>query len=519
MGDFFVKLAYKTESSRRYKKFKNFLENILENNHSNYKKIFDFFMIFLVISTVGILIYEVKNPIPDELMYYEYFAVFIFILEWIGRYIISFESHTQVIKDYEEAQYLNLKYDFSHSLKIILKNKFAYIISPASIIDLLAILPTFRPLRILRIFLLLRLFKLLRYTNSINQLLRIFVEKKLELTFLLILYCLIVFFSATVIYVFEGDGGNPQITNYLDAIYWAFVTVATIGYGDITPNTEVGRFVVYILIIAGLTAAAFFTAIVTSAMTTKLDFIRKNKTLSKAMKLKKYTLVCGYGRTAQVLVDNLIENFHEVVIIEEDMKLCSKAIEKDLHCICDDASSIELLQNIGIMSSISDIVILTNDDTVNLSIILSIRSINKHIKITTRCNSSKTKNKLLLAGANETIELNKSASLVGMGYLKSPIAYEAMDDLLIDYKGANINELEIFHNSPFINKQLKSINFDKFNLTFIAIAHNLDRENIIFNPNKDETIIKEKDFLIVIGYKKTINQFKNYLQSPTNFKE
>jgi len=60
--------------------------------------------------------------------------------------------------------------------------------------------------------------------------------------------------------------------------------------------------------------------------------------------------------------------------------------------------------------------------------------------------------------------------------------------------------------------------FDRFNITFIGICHNEDKNNLIFNPNKNETVIKEKDFLIVIGYEKTIHEFKLYLQAPHKIK-
>lgn len=518
MGDFFVKLAYKTESSKTHFTFIRFLENILQNHHTKQKKIFDFCMIFLVFSTVGILIYEVKHEVPIEIVYYEYFAVAIFILEWLGRYTLSFSSHRQIIKDFEASQYLNMDYNFKDSLKTILKKKLEFIFSPSSIIDLLAILPTFRPLRILRILLLLRLLKILNYTNSINQFIRVFAEKKLELTLLFTLYCLIVFFAATVIYVFESNGVNKNINTYFDAIYWAFVTLATIGYGDITPQTEIGRVMVYVLIIAGLAAAAFFTAIVTSAMTHKLEHIKTNKTLSTIRRHKQYTLVCGYGRTSRVLVQNLIKNGHKAVVIESNAKLCEDGEKDGIEILKGDSSDIELLEEIGIMSNISNIVILHNDDTINLSVILSIRSINKKIEIISRCNSTKSKNKLLIAGANEIIRLNDSASLVALGYLKNPIAYEAIDDILTDHKGAIINEIEIFKNSYFIGKALNNILFDRFNITFIGICHNEDKNNLIFNPNKNETVIKEKDFLIVIGYEKTIHEFKLYLQAPHKIK-
>jgi len=135
MTNFIVKLAYKIDGSKTYHSFRTFLINILLNNNTKHKKIFDFSMIFLVISTIGILIYEVKHTLPDYIINYEYFAVFIFILEWIARLIVSFESHKQIIRDFEEAQLLNIPYNLSSSLKIITKAKFKYILSPMSIID------------------------------------------------------------------------------------------------------------------------------------------------------------------------------------------------------------------------------------------------------------------------------------------------------------------------------------------------------------------------------------------------
>lgn len=519
MSDLLVKLAYRIESSKIHQKFRAFLVDILENHNSKYKKRFDAFMIFLVLSTIGILIYEVKHHVPIEIIYYEYCAAFILILEWLAKYTISFESHKQIIRDFEESQYLNIDYKISESIKTIIKKKIAYIISLSSIIDLLAILPSYRPLRILRVFLLLRLFKILQYSGSINQFLKIFVEKRFELSILLVFYIAIVMFSATVIYVYEGGGSNNHMNTYWDAVYWAFVTVATIGYGDIIPHSDAGRVVVFILIVAGLASAAFFTAIVTSAISEKLEYIKKNKVISSAINLQKYILVCGYGRTCRVLVDNLRRNNHDVVIIEQDPEICMVAEEKGYLIIQDDPSDIDLLENIGIMDKISSVVILSNDDTVNLSIILSIRSINSKIEIISRCNSSKSKNKLKIAGATDIIQLNDSASLVAMGYLKSPVAYEAINDMLTDFRGASITELEIFQNSPFIGKPLSAVMFSKFNITFVAISHNYDRENLNFNPKKEEIIIEAKDFLVIIGYERTIKEFKLYLQSPEKFEE
>lgn len=516
MSNFFekraIKLAYAIENSPSYHRWRHFLVDILQNEYSSRKKIFDFFIIFLVLTTVGLLVYEVRHPIDENLLYYEYFAVGIFILEYIGRFILSFESHKQIIKDYEEALYLNIKYDFSHSLKTISKAKLAYVFSLGSIIDLLAILPTYRPLRILRVFLLFRLLKILRYSSSLHQFIKIFIEKKTELTLLLGLYILSVIFSAIVFYIYEGGELNQDVHSFADSIYWAFITVATIGYGDITPHSEAGRLIVFLLIIVGLAVAALFTAIVTSAMSEKLDIIKKTKALSSINKRKQYILICGYGKAGHTLVENLLKNGHDVLVIDPNPEIFHEAEIKNVHIIKDDATSIELLRTIGLSTNIKSVVILTEDDTVNLSIILAIRSIHKTIQIISRCNRIRTRNKLVIAGANEIVMPNELLAKVALGFIKSPIAYEAIDDILTDYKGAVINELKIEKNSSFIGKTLAMVDFDRFNLTFIGYAKKGENSQFSLNPNKNDIVIELNDLIVVIGYEKTISGFKKYLQ-------
>ena len=513
MTDLIVKLAYKIESSKKYHIFRTFLFNILINSTTHAKKVFDLTIIFLVISTIAILIYEVNHKVPAILDYYEYAVVGIFILEWIGRFIVSFESHKQIIKDFEESQFLNIDYNLFHSITVITKEKLNYIFSISSIIDILAILPSYRPLRILRIFLLFRLFKILKYSNSLSMFTKIFIEKRMELSLLLMLYLLVIFFSATILYVYEGAGINPKVTSFTDAVYWAFITVSTIGYGDITPITEAGKSVTLILILTGYTVIAFFTSIITSSIHDKLSTIKENDTLIKIQKLHNYILVCGFGRSGHILVKNLLKEKYDVLVIDKEAHKFSTIKSKSLHIIEDDATDINLLRKIDINNNIKEIVVITNDDTINLSIILAIRSLNKNIKIVARCNRFKTRDKLRLAGANEIVELNQTASMVALGYIKSPIAYEAIDNILIDHKSAIMAEIEIFKNSPFIGKKLSDIQFDKFNINFLGLFRHQDQDNFIFNPDKENTIIDLKDFIIVIGHKRTIGDFKTYLQS------
>jgi len=509
---FLVNLAYIIDESKLYKKFHNFLLNTLVNEHTKAKKFFDFSMIFFVLSTISILVYEVKNTLPLWVQNYEYLVVSVFILEYIGRFIISFESHKQIIKDFEDSQFLNRPYFLWISVKKITKAKLSYVFSLMAIIDLLAILPSYRPLRILRIFLLFRLFKVLRYTSSLNQFIRVFVEKKLELLLLLFLYLLVIFFSSTVLYIYEGNGLNENITSFWDALYWGFITVSTIGYGDISPVTDPGRSVTLVLIITGYTIIAFFTSIVTSTINEKLDIIKETNALSNSKKLRNFILVCGYGNAGQVLVKYLRKNKYDILIIDKDPVAVELAQRQNLHILKDDATDLNLLKKIDIKKHCKTVVALSDKDSVNLSIILSVRSIDKNINVIARCNRFKTRNKLKIAGATHIIDVNETAALVALGHVKSPIAFEAIDEILVDFKGALLSDVEIFEHSPFIGKKLNEIDFDQYNIKFIGMMHN-GSDEFIFNPNKDTTILQQKDVLIVLGYERTLHELQTYLQA------
>ncbi len=511
----FVSASYALEASKTYQKSKSFAYDILENDQSRIKRYFDFFMIFLVLSTVAILIYEVNHEVLPWLNDYEMFAIVVFIIEWLGRFWVSSDMHFQIIQDYEKTQILEKKFFLSVSLKKIVQRKLQFIFSPMSIIDLLAILPYYRPLRILRIFLLFRLFKLLRYTNSINQLAHVFVEKRFEFFTLIVMFLMAVAFGSTIIFIYEGAGINQNIDTFFDAVYWSIITISTVGFGDIAPVTLEGRIATLFLVVGGMGVIAFFTSIVTTGLTEEVETIKKDKVFSEAANYVEYTIICGYGRMGKVLADELGQIGERFIILDNDEKMIKEAKEEKFLATVADATNVTLLEDLGVNKNVKSIVAITNSDAVNLSIVLAARALNDSVKIIARANENRSKDKLLLAGANEVLLTNEVSALVACEYIGQPVAFEAIDDILLDSEGALMDEIEILDGSEYINQTLDSIDFDQFNLTLIGIIDAKDRKNFKFNPNKKTSLIQNKDILIVIGYEESIKEFKVHLLSST----
>lgn len=158
---------------------------------------------------------------------------------------------------------------------VVVRRPLAYVTSPWGIIDLLSILPTYlslvvpgsqsllvvRALRLLRIF---RILKLTRYVHESGLLGEaLWRSRRKILVFLSVVVALVVIFGAAM-YVVEGPENG--FTSIPTAMYWAVVTVATVGFGDITPATPLGRFLASVLILIGYGIIAVPTGIYTAEL-------------------------------------------------------------------------------------------------------------------------------------------------------------------------------------------------------------------------------------------------------------
>jgi voltage-gated potassium channel len=151
-----------------------------------------------------------------------------------------------------------------------------YALSFYGVIDLLALLPTYlallvpevhalidvRVLRLLRVF---RIFKLTAYVSEYQVLARALQASRRKIAVFLAAVCMIVLVIGTLMYVVEGPANG--FTSIPTAVYWAVTTMTTVGFGDITPKTDLGRFIASFIMLLGWGTLAVPTGIVTAEMT------------------------------------------------------------------------------------------------------------------------------------------------------------------------------------------------------------------------------------------------------------
>ena len=228
--------------------------------------IFDFMIVLWVILSVLSVILE-----SVHIVNYYLHAEFV-ILDIMAVAVFSTEYLMRIYSCPEDPRF---KAWFSGRLKNAAK--------PTSIIDLLAILPFYLEsflhhlfdLRFLRVFRLMRLLKLARYSGATQSLFIVIKREWPVMKASAFIMILLVMLAACLGYLFEHEAQPDKFENIPQSIYWAVITLASVGYGDISPITPAGRAMTIILALLGIGIFAIPAAILSSALSDQLRIERE----------------------------------------------------------------------------------------------------------------------------------------------------------------------------------------------------------------------------------------------------
>jgi voltage-gated potassium channel len=508
-----VSFAYFLESSIKYQNIKNFFRNLLENNQYPYKKYFDIFMIVVILTSVTALVIDVKHHIPVWLNHFDmYFVTAVFVLEYMLRFWIFSDIHKMVIEEYDESMFFDRKISLFRLVGKIFKNKWNYIFSLASILDLLAILPSYRGLRILRILVLFRAFKMLRYTKSLTGFLFVLKNKKFELITLATLSAFFIFIAGIMLYVFEGNNENPNIHNLFDAFYWALVTISTVGYGDIAPVTTEGRAVSMLIIMMGIGLISFFTSIIVSSFNERLGVLREDRVIQEIGKKSGLTVLCGYGLLGRLVANGLKKESVDFIVIDINEDFANMAHNDGHHAICTDATKSKIFEQLDIENKISNVLCLTSDDIQNAFMAINVKSLNKKVHVTARCSDEEIAQKMKFAHIDQVIMPEEIAGMMSAVYAGEPVAFEVLLSIVEERDKTQIDEITVRRGGILDKKTIYEVNFQRLRIIVLGVfQHDKQRNELgefIFNPN-DDFILREGDKIVCIGYEVALANLKS----------
>ncbi len=257
-------------SAIKLKYLKWIIEEVIFGTHTRWGKAFDVILLYAILASVLLVMLEsvkdISGAYPRTFFFAEWAFTILFSIEYLLRLWVAKRA-----KDYAFSFF--------------------------GVIDLLAMIPTYLSLIlvgshyliILRIFRLLRIFrilKLVRYLRSAKVLVDSMKASKEKIIVFLGAFVILATMLGTVMYMIEG--GENGFHSIPRSIYWAIVTLTTVGYGDISPVTALGQFVAAIVMILGYSIIAVPTGIVGAEM---------------AMASKKGFKVCGHCGQSDHLED------------------------------------------------------------------------------------------------------------------------------------------------------------------------------------------------------------------------
>ena len=187
-----------------------------------------------------------------------------------------------------------------------------YCMRPLNLIDLLtvvALVPALRGLRALRLLRLVRTSKVFRYADPFVGLSRAFRDNSLLFSLAFTFLGSAVLVGGLSIFLIEGGrtGVNPRIESTWDGLWWALVTITTVGFGDIAPVTALGRILGGVLMVAGMFTLAFFAGVVGTTLVRSALSVREEQ--FRMGGYYDHVIICGLDAGGQMLLDTCREEF------------------------------------------------------------------------------------------------------------------------------------------------------------------------------------------------------------------
>ena len=241
--------------------------------HDMFESLIAWWVVISVIAVVFESVESIHYVLSTQFLIIDSIAVGLFTVEYFLKLYTCVED--PVFKKWFSGR-------VKHSLKF------------SSIIDLLAIAPFFLELflhhlfdlRFLRVFRLMRLLKITKQNNSTAVLKRVFTRETPILAAALFVMMLMVVLAASLAYLMEHDSQPDKYENIPSAVYWAVVTLSSVGYGDLTPVTPIGRIMTILMAVIGVGIFAIPSALLASSFSDELHSDKNNLGIALYNRLK-----------------------------------------------------------------------------------------------------------------------------------------------------------------------------------------------------------------------------------------
>jgi voltage-gated potassium channel len=290
--------------------------------------------------------------------------------------------------------------------------------------------------------------------------------------------------------------GGPEYT-WMDCFYMTFITVATIGFGEIVDlsGSPGGRLFTIFIAIAGIGTMTYMLSTLTAfILEGDINQVwRRKKMQNKIEKLQNHYIVCGVGRVGSNVAHELVMTGRHCVVVDTDFTHIENYLVRHpeqlyLH---GDATDNDLLLAAGVMHA-RGVFAVASDDSQNLVISLSAKQLNPKLRVVARCHDVKNVEKTRRAGADEIVSPDFTGGLRIVSAMVRPHVVSFLDDMLKSED--NLRMEEIIVSSGFSGKSLSMLYFASNDYIVLAVRQG---GQWVFNPSAQH-VVHEGDVLMVM---------------------
>jgi voltage-gated potassium channel len=274
--------------------------------------------------------------------------------------------------------------------------------------------------------------------------------------------------------------------SWFDAFYMTFITVATIGFGeiiDMSSNQPARVFTVIIGILGAGNLSLLFSVVTVALLETDLNGALRRKRMEKTIKkLKGHYILCGFGRVGRNIAHELEATHRRYVAIEEDAARLEEYREKrpDLLYLHGDASDDDMLVAADIEDA-KGLFAITGDDSRNLMIVITAKQLKPSIRVVARCHETRNIEKMRKAGADAIVSPDFTGGMRIASAMIRPHVVSFLDEMLKSENKLRIEEVPI--PAGFIPKPIGALKLRSAN--YVLLAARERNGNWQFNPEKD----------------------------------
>lgn len=303
----------------------------------------------------------------------------------------------------------------------------------------------------------------------------------------------------------ENGAENSSIHNFWDALWYALVTLTTVGYGDSYPVTVAGKILGLVLILLSLGLLSYIIGNISSKINA---YMERKKLGLHGTDFTHHVVILGWNELGRLIIDQVVQANHKVVIVSESkehIEMINQTYERDVLGIFGKPNSIESLEKANLNEATS-VYLNADDDSGSLVALINLRQYNQKISTVVMLSNMELKETFLNAGASYVIPEREISSKLVASFLFEPEVATYTEDLITtaDDNAATFDMQQYFvkEENPFCGKSFMEalVGLKKeYNSILVGLGQLTGSDyNLVKNP-PESALIQPGDYLIVIA--------------------